>query len=134
MPARNPFGLHTITPYLVVDDVSALIEFLRTVFGAELRGEINYRDDGSVKHTEAVIDGSVLMMAEPMEDIESMPSMLYIYVDDADATYKKALEAGATSVLEPANYPHGDRYGGVTDSNGNVWWVVTHIGRNEGVD
>lgn len=134
MTARNPFGLHAITPYLVVDDVTALIEFLRAVFDAELRGEINYRDDGSVKHTEAVIDGDVLMMAEPMEGVGSMPSMLYVYVDDCDATYENALRAGATTVLEPADYPHGDRYGGVKDSNGNIWWVVTHIGRKHDRD
>jgi uncharacterized glyoxalase superfamily protein PhnB len=68
------------------------------------------------------------MMAEPMDGIGPMPSMLYVYVDDCDATYDEAVRCGATSVLEPTVYPHGDRYGGVKDSNGNIWWVVTHVG------
>ena len=126
---RIPFGLHTITPYLVVENVSALIQFLQKVFGAESRGDPRYREDGSVKHAEMKIGNSVVMMGEPMDDIGPMPTMLYLYVDDCDATYEKALAAGATSVLELANYPHGDRYGGVKDPVGNIWWIVTHVGK-----
>ena len=126
---RIPFGLHTITPYLVVENVSALIQFLQQVFGAESRGDPQYREDGSVKHAEMKIGNSVVMMGEPMDDIGPMPTMLYLYVDDCDATYEKALAAGATSVLELANYPHGDRYGGVKDPVGNIWWIVTHVGK-----
>ena len=126
---RNPFGLHTITPYLVVEGVAALIEFLQQVFEAEPRGELLYRDDGSVKHAEVKIGNSVVMMGEPMDGIEPMPGMLYLYVDDCDATYRKALAAGASSVTELDDYPHGDRYGGIKDPVGNVWWIVTHIGK-----
>ena len=126
---RIPFGLHTITPYLVVENVSTLIQFLQQVFGAESRGDPRYREDGSVKHAEMKIGNSVVMMGEPMDDIGPMPTMLYLYVDDCDATYEKALAAGATSVLELANYPHGDRYGGVKDPVGNIWWIVTHVGK-----
>ena len=55
-------------------------------------------------------------------------STIYLYVDDCDARYKAALEAGAVSVLEPDNYPHGDRYGAVKDPVGNIWWIATHLG------
>ncbi len=126
---RNPFGLHTITPYLVVESVSTLIQFLQQVFDAESRGDPQYREDGSVKHAEVKIGDSVVMMGEPMDEIGPMPAMMYLYVNDCDATYEKALAAGATSVLELDNYPHGDRYGGVKDPVGNIWWIVTHIGK-----
>ena len=125
--SKNPFGLHTITPYLVVDGVSRLIEFLGQVFGAELRGDPEYRNDGTVKHAEIKIGDSVVMMGEPSENFEEMPASLYLYVDDCDLTYQRALKAGATSIVEPENYPHGDRYGGVMDPVGNIWWIAMHI-------
>jgi PhnB protein len=126
---QNPFGLHTITPYLIVDEIPTLIKFLQKVFDAESRGEPEYRDDGTVKHAEVKIGDSVVMMGEPTGNFEKMPATLYLYVDDCDRTYQKALEAGATSIMEPENFPHGDRYGGVKDCAGNKWWIVTHIGK-----
>ncbi len=123
-----PFGLRTVTPYLVVEDVARLITFLSRVFGAVSRGEPNVRDDGSIQHAEVKIGDSVIMMGEPNNEFTSMPSMIYLYVADCDESYQKALAAGAVSVLEPALYPHGDRYGGVRDFAGNIWWIVTHIG------
>lgn len=112
---QNPFGLHTITPYLVVENVSTLIQFLQEVFDAESRGDPYYREDGSIKHAEMKIGDSVVMMGEPMDKIGPMPATMYLYVKDSDETYKKALAAGASSVLEQENYPHGYRYGGVKD-------------------
>ena len=56
-----------------------------------------------------------------------MPAMLHLYVEDADATYRRALEAGATSVREPSNQFYGDRAGGVKDAAGNQWWIATRI-------
>ncbi len=127
--SQNPFGLHTITPYLMVSDVQKLIDFLKTVFDATIRGDISYRDDQSVQHAEIQIGDSFIMMGEPMKDIKTNTVGLYTYVADCDAVYKKALEQGGTSVLEPADYPHGDRYGGVMDFAGNTWWIVSHIGK-----
>lgn len=66
---ENPFGLHTVTPYLIVSDVRKLIGFLKMVFGAMQRGEIHFREDGSVKHTEMQIRNSVIMMGEPVDDL-----------------------------------------------------------------
>ena len=128
---ENPFGLHTITPYLLVADVPRLVDFIKEVFGGTLRGDIQFREDGSVQHAEIKIGGSVLMMGTPMEDLIAMPAGFYVYVDDCDTVYHKALTAGATSVLEPKDYPHGDRYGGVRDFAGNLWWIVTHIGKGK---
>lgn len=126
---KNPFGLHTVTPYLVVDGVLSLVAFLEQVFDATPRGTPQIRQDGSLQHAELMIGDSVIMMGEPMPGTKPMPGMLYVYVDNCDAKYSEALAAGATSVIEPVDYPHGDRYGGVKDPTGNVWWIVTHIGR-----
>ncbi|NNE44558.1 MAG: VOC family protein [Gemmatimonadetes bacterium] len=125
---QNPFGLHTVTPYLVVHGVEALLGFAQEVFGAELRGEPKYRENDTVQHVEILIGDSVIMMGEPMGQIPSLPASLYIYVDDCDAAYERALRAGAASVLEPTVFPHGDRYGGVRDASGNIWWIATHVG------
>lgn len=122
----NPFGLHRVTPYLIVSGVTSLIPFLQKVFGAELRGEPKMRDDGSVMHAEIVIGDSVIMMGEPTEEFKSVPASLYVYVPNCDQAYASALSEGATSRMEPQDFPHGDRYGGVQDSSGNLWWIVTH--------
>ena len=130
---QNPFGLHTITPYLVVEDAERLIDFLRNVFGAELRGETTYRSDQTIQHAEVKIGDSVLMIGEPsplVPGIKSMTSGMYLYVEDCDAVYEKALKYGVQSITPPANHAHGDRFAEITDFAGNIWWIVTHIGKS----
>ena len=129
--SKNPFGLHTITPYLIVKEAKRLLDFLTNVFDGELRGEAKYRDDGSVQHVEIKIGDSVIMMGEPSPDIpEAIPTRcgLYVYVANCDAVYEKALKSGGRSIAEPTDYPHGDRFAGIEDFAGNSWWIVTHIG------
>lgn len=125
--SSNPFDLHDVTPYLIISDIERLIPFLEAVFHARLRGELKYRDDGSVMHVEVTIGDSVVMMGEPTGDLTAMPSTLYVYVEDCDKTYQMALDQGGESVAEPRDYPHGDRYGGIRDTSGNIWWITTHI-------
>jgi len=115
-----------ITPYLVVPGVARLIDFLKQVFDAK-ETHRSAMPDGTVVHAEVRIGDSFVMMGEPQGDWKAMPGNIYIYVEDADATYRRALEAGATSLMEPADQFHGDRYGGVRDPFGNGWWIVTHI-------
>ena len=129
----NPFGLHTVTPYLVIRNAVSVINFVQEVFGAALRGDIRFRENGSVEHAEVTIGDSVIMIAEPMEGVHAMPGMLYVYVENCDETIARAFHAGATILLPVADYPHGDRYGGVTDMASNVWWIVTHTGKKETV-
>lgn len=126
MSAQNPFGLHTVTPYLMLKNVEKLISFLQNVFNAEIRGELSKREDGSVQHAEIKIGDSVIMMGEPMEAFEANAVGLYVYVKDCDKVYQKALEEGAVSLMEPTVFPHGDKYGGVRDFAGNIWYMVTH--------
>jgi uncharacterized glyoxalase superfamily protein PhnB len=122
----NSFGLHRVTPYLIVPGVHSLISFLQIVFEASLRGEPKIREDGSVQHAEISIGDSVIMMGEPTDEIKSIPASLYVYVPNCDQAFARALTEGGTSVMEPRDFPHGDRYGGIQDPSGNLWWIVTH--------
>jgi uncharacterized glyoxalase superfamily protein PhnB len=123
----SPEGYHTVTPYLIVPRVARLIEFLTRAFDAEERLRLP-RPNGSIMHAEVRIGKSAVMMGEPMGKFTSMPASIYLYVKDCDAVYKRALEAGGTSVMEPEDQPHaGDRYGGVKDPSGNIWWIATHL-------
>jgi PhnB protein len=127
MPALPiPAGLHTVTPYLTVSDAQSLLDFVTKVFDAKER-EIIRRPDGQVAHAEVQIGDSVIMIANSSETWATATATLYVYVDDTDARYRKALEVGATSLSEPANQFYGDRHAGVKDTNGITWWVATHI-------
>jgi PhnB protein len=121
-----PAGYHNVVPYLTISGVAKLIDFLAHTFRAK-EIERMQRPDGVIMHAEVRIGDSVIMMGEPSAQFKSMPGSLYIYVEDTDATYKRALEAGATSIMEPADQFYGDRNAGVKDPLGNIWWIGTHI-------
>lgn len=122
---RKPDGYSTVSPYLIVEDVDPTITFLDRTFGAEELAR--YEDEqGGVLHAEVRIDDSVLMMGEATGDWTAIPAMLHVYVDDVDATYQLALEAGGTSLQEPQRREgETDRRGGVEDPAGNTWWIAT---------
>jgi uncharacterized glyoxalase superfamily protein PhnB len=118
---------HTVTPYLIVPNVPRLLKFLADAFGATERIRLG-RPDGSVMHAEVTIGDSIVMMGEPTGDITAMPASIYLRVTDADEAYRKALAAGGTPVSEPRDQPHaGERYGGVKDPCGNLWWPAARI-------
>lgn len=121
-----PEGFHTVTPYLVVPGVAKLIEFLKQTFDAT---EVSRMEgpDGIVRHGEMRIGDSIVMMGEAAGEAEPIPAMLYVYVQDTDAVYQRALRVGATSVKEPSDQFYGDRNAGVKDASGNQWWIATHI-------
>ena len=83
--------------------------------------------DGSVGHTELRVRDSVIMLAEAMEQYPATPVMLYCYVEDCDATFGRAVEAGGTVVSPLANQFYGDRSGAVKDPTGNTLWIATHV-------
>jgi len=114
-----------VTPYLVVEDATKLLGFLKQVFGATEK-EMMKTPDGRIMHAEVKIGDSVIMMGEPTGRWKAMPAALYVYVQDTDAVYKRALDAGATSLMEPADQFYGDRNAGVQDASGNMWWIATH--------
>ena len=121
-----PEGYRTVTPYLIVEGAATVLDFVTRAFGAEQRMRMD-REDGTVAHAEVTIGDSVVMLAEAGADWPAMPGGIHLYVDDCDATYARALEAGASSIREPANQFYGDRSGGVRDPAGNVWWITTHV-------
>ncbi len=121
-----PSGYHTITPYIVVQGGAKLIEFLKQVFGAK-EEQRSTKPDGTIMHAQIRIGDSLLMLADATEMWKPMPTMLYLYVPDVDATYQAALNAGATSIMAPANQFYGDRNAGVLDTFGNQWWIGTHV-------
>src|SRR6266568_5870663 len=84
------------------------------------------RPDGTIGHAEVRIGDSVVMMGEARGESTPMPGTLYVYVSDTDAVYKRALEAGAASLMEPADQFYGDRNAAVKDAVGNRWWIATH--------
>jgi PhnB protein len=121
-----PEGHHTVTPYLVIPGVAKLIEFVKQAFGAT-EVHVSRRPDGTVMHAEVKIGDSIIMMGEGGEGGKHFPGMLHLYMEDVDAVYRRAIQAGAKSVREPADQPYGDRTGGVEDAFGNQWWIATHI-------
>ena len=122
-----PEGYHTVTPFLTVKGAAALIEFMEKVFDARVKERI-LTPDGAIAHAEVKIGDSVIMLGEPMGDnCKEMPGALYLYLDDADATYKRAMGAGATSMMEPTDQFWGDRQGTVRDRFGNIWHMATRV-------
>jgi PhnB protein len=121
-----PNGYHTVTPYLFVHGAERLIDFLKDAFEVQERERI-VRPDGGIGHAEVRVGDSVIMLAEASDALKPMPSALYLFVSDTDATYQRALQAGATSLMEPADQFHGDRNAGVQDPFGNQWWIATHV-------
>lgn len=121
-----PEGYHTVTTYLLVSDAARLLDFARDGLGArELSRHVD--DDGRVRHAEIQIGDTIVMLGQAEGEFPPMPSMLYHYVADADASYERALAAGATSVRPPADQHYGDRSGGVIDPVGNQWWFATPL-------
>jgi uncharacterized glyoxalase superfamily protein PhnB len=127
MAARAiPEGYHSVTPYLTVEGADRLIEFVEAAFGATETERIT-TSDGRIAHAEVRIGDSVVMMSEAGERCAPMPTALYLYVPDADAAYRRALAAGAVSLMEPADQFYGDRNAGVQDPTGNRWWIATRV-------
>lgn len=116
MSVDPPLGFHTVTPRMVVRDAVAAVEFLRAVFGAV--GEV-HADRPAEVHI-----GDSLVMVTSAGERELFPAFLYVYVEDADSTYQRAIGAGATSVEPPLDTPYGDRRAMVRDPLGNIFQIA----------
>jgi PhnB protein len=124
---HKPANYSTVSPYLIVNRADATIDFLKRVFGAiELR---RFPDEsGKLMHAEVRIDDTVIMIADPVPpDWPPISSHVHIYVRDVDATYRRAMEAGAVSVQEPVRKQDEDKRGGVKDAGGTTWWIATKV-------
>ena len=121
-----PDGYHTVTPYLLVQGADKLIDFVKKAFDAKETDRYSM-PDGTVGHAEIRLGDSVIMLSEAMgEEYKPMTSGIHLYVENCDAIYQRALNAGATSTMQPADQFYGDRSAGVKDPFGNHWWIATH--------
>ena len=120
----QPDGYHAVTPYLVVDGAARLIDFLAAVFNAE-EVERFAAPGNRIGHAEMRIGDSLVMLGDARGEHEPRQAMLYVYVADADACYRRAIAAGATSLKAPADMPYGDRRAMVEDAWGNTWQIAT---------
>jgi PhnB protein len=119
-----PAGLGTVTPYLHPRGAPALIEFMKQAFAAEEMA-IHRGPDGVVVHAKVRVGGSIIEMGEAHGEWAPMPTMFYLYVDDVDAWYRRALAAGASSQEAPALQPYGERRAAVRDAHDNQWYLAT---------
>lgn len=117
MGGFQPSGWRTVTPRIFTDDVRGLTAFMRAVFGATGRVVAG-------RPVEMHIGDSIVMVSG--DDVrDAMAACLYVYVEDADKTYRKALSSGAKSVEKPVDTTYGDRRGVVKDAWGNTWQIAT---------
>ena len=123
-PVRE--GFHTITPFIAVPNAPELIDFLKRTFGAQETSRHPHGEGfiASVK----VDDTDLLIMGNPGLPGQERIGAFHVYVPDCDATYNRALEAGATSLGAPSDHSYGERAGYVKDAAGNQWYIATHLG------
>ena len=121
-----PEGLHSVNCYLTVEGAAQVIEFLQRAFGAT-DVERHLLPNGRIVHASVRIGDSIVMLGDAPEASQARPCNLTVYLDDVDAAYQRALDAGAKSLREPANRFFGDRVAGVEDCAGNNWWITAHI-------
>lgn len=124
--AFKPDDYNSVSPYLIVDGAQATIEFLVAVFDAKRLRTVP-RGDGRLKHGEVRIDDTVLMVTDAIDGWPAVPAHVHIYVADVDATYARALKAGATPVQEPVKKDDPDKRGGFRDAGGTTWWIGQQV-------
>jgi PhnB protein len=129
-----PEGYHTVTPSLVVQNAAEAIEFYKRAFGAEELYRMSSPDGQQIWHAEIEIGDSRVMLNDEFPDmgargpqsIGGTPVSLHLYVEDADAWFRRAIDAGATVSMPLEDTFWGDRYGQVTDPFGHQWALATH--------
>ena len=133
-PDPIPEGYGTVTPWIVTRDTARLLDFLEAAFDAvELaRIEVDAAAHGgeagavAIGHAEARIGTSIVMMFDSPFAVDT-PALLRLYVADADSTFRRAVEAGATPVTEVTELAFGDKVGRMRDPLGNVWWIQERV-------
>ena len=122
-----PEGYGTVFPYFLVNDAERFVKFLKEVFdGSEVGRTV--MPNGRIANVRIRVGTSTFMISEADgENLKPMAASYYVYVEDADKTFAKALAHGATKLFEPRDMPYLDRQGGVIDPFGNIWWISTHL-------
>lgn len=120
-----PAGYQRIMPYLIVKGAPAFFTFMQTVFGATEKMKV-MRDEHTYMHAEMQIGEATIMFTDATEQYPVQNAGLFIYVQDCDGTYQKALDNGASNIMPPANQDYG-RSCGVQDAFGNTWWITQAV-------
>ena len=122
-----PDNYGTLFPYMIVDDAEKFVDFLSQAYSAKELGR-TVLPDGRIANVRIMIGTSAFMVSESEEEgMQAMVGAFYVYVDNVDATFQKALALGAEMIFEPADMPYQDRQAGVTDPFGNIWWISSRL-------
>lgn len=121
-----PAGYHTVTPYLTIAGAVDLIDFLKQAFAGREKERITL-PDGTIGHAEVIVGDSVIMLGEPKGECKPMTGAFYLYMEEVDTVYQRALAAGASSLVPPADQFWGDRTATVHDRFGNIWHLATRV-------
>jgi PhnB protein len=130
-----PEGFHTITPHLVCRNAAKAVEFYKKAFGAEVGMNMPGPDGKSIMHAELKIGDSMIFLCDEYPEwgvrsplaLNGSPVTIHMYVRDADASFKRATDAGATVAMPLQNQFWGDRYGKLTDPFGHHWSIAAHV-------
>jgi PhnB protein len=122
---KIPHGSNTVMPYLILNNASQFIDFMKEVFNADLTYKAMH-DEKTIMHAELKIGDSKIMFADANEQWNAQPANLFIYDDEVDVTYNKAIHKGAEVVTPVTDQSYG-RSGGVKDPFGNTWWITTVV-------
>jgi PhnB protein len=133
-PKAIPDGYHNVTPYLIVNDAAAAIEFYKKAFGATELMRMP-KPNGKIGHAEIRIGDSPIMLADEAPEMGARsprtfggsPVSIFLYVDDVDTTFARAVDGGAKVQRPLADQFYGDRTGGVEDPFGHAWYIATHV-------
>lgn len=121
-----PSGYQTVIPYINCADATGLITFLEKVLGGKLAERI-LQPDGKIMHAEVRLGNCVVMLSDACQEMKPEPSRLYLYLDEVDSVYLKALENGCSSIMEPGDMFWGDRMGCIRDTWGNTWFIAKYV-------
>jgi uncharacterized glyoxalase superfamily protein PhnB len=120
-----PQGYNTVMPYLILKNAIGFAEFVEKVFDGKENKEIRHmRNETTIMHGQIKIGDSIIMFSDSTDDYPPLPASLFIYVRDADESFKKAIDNGAAEIMKMSDQPYG-RSGGVTDAFGNKWWITS---------
>src|SRR5207237_10641346 len=118
-----PEGLRSVTPFLHPQGASKMIEFLKAAFFASETSRTQ-SPQGRILHAVVTIGDSALELGDAHGTWQPLPATFYLYVDDVDGWYRRAIDAGAASIAAPANQQFGDRSAAVSDPFGNKWYMA----------
>jgi PhnB protein len=119
-------GLQAVTPYFIVSNADSLVDFVVQCFDARIIDMLR-SEEGLIRHAELRIGDSIIELSEANQKYAPVQLAIHLFVSNVDDTYRKCLEAGADSMVEPEDKPYGERGAGIRDSHGNQWFIATCI-------